>query len=307
MTEFEDVEPKADPVVRVEQEINKEETALIKESQNTEESLGGSVSKDESKESEGSVGKVSEIAIPEKSVPWHVKLQVYDGPLDLLLELIKKNEMDIYDIQIAEITRQYLDHLAQLEKLDLEIAGEFLVLAATLIYIKSKMLLPVDEEPEEDESGQDPRSELVRKLLEYQAFKEAAKELGLLEGERSKIFTRQISDYYLSDIEEGELEVETFSSNLFDLLTAFQNVITRSGHEEMHEVFEQSVTIEEKILEVKTILFEKGNVVFSTLFKERWTRNELIATFLALLEIVRSKFARVRQEQQFGDILIEKI
>ena len=254
-------------------------------------------------------GVTPEAVLPlaDKRGPLHVKLQVYDGPLDLLLELIKKNEMDIYDIKIAEITRQYLDYLAQLEKLDLDIAGEFLVLAATLIYIKSKMLLPVEEELEEDEDGRDPRSELVRKLLEYQAFKEAARELGLLEGERSKIFTRQVSDYYLGEIEEGELEIETFSSNLFDLLTAFQNVITRSGHEEMHEVFEQQVTIEEKILEMKTILFEKGSVVFSTLFKERWTRNELIATFLAVLEVVRSKFARVRQEEQFGDILIEKI
>lgn len=241
------------------------------------------------------------------SSPLHVKLQVYDGPLDLLLDLIKKNEMDIYDIAIAEITRQYLDHLAQMEKLDLEIAGEFLVLAATLIYIKSKMLLPVDDVPEEDEDGQDPRTELVRKLLEYQAFKEAAKELGMLEGERSKFFTRQISDYYLSEIDEGELEIETFSSNLFDLLTAFQNVLTRSGHEEMHEVFEQMVTIEEKLNEVKTLLEASGSIQFSKLFKARWTRNELIATFLAILEIVRTKYARVRQEEQFGEILIDKI
>ncbi len=256
---------------------------------------------------EAAAEAVSAQPLPVKDSPLHVKLQVYDGPLDLLLDLIKKNEMDIYDIQIAEITRQYLDHLAQLEKLDLEIAGEFLVLAATLIYIKSKMLLPVEEEPEDDESGQDPRTELVRKLLEYQAFKEAARELGLLEGERSKFFTRQMNDYYLGEIEEGELEIETFSSNLFDLLTAFQNVLTRAGHEEMHEVFEQMVTIEEKIEEVRTILLEQGKVIFSTLFKERWTRNELIATFLALLEIVRTKFARVRQDQQFGDIVIEKI
>ena len=123
----------------------------------------------------------------------HVKISVYDGPLDLLLDLIKKNEMDIYDIPIAEITRQYLESLAGMKQLDLEIAGEFIVMAATLIYIKSKMLLPQEKE-EEDEDGQDPRAELVRKLLEYQAFKEAAKELGILEGERGKIFTRRISD-----------------------------------------------------------------------------------------------------------------
>ena len=106
----------------------------------------------------------------------HFKLNVYDGPLDLLLELIKKNEMDIYDIPVAEITGQYLASLAQMKQLDLEIAGEFIVMAATLIYIKSKMLLPQEKNGEEDEGG-DPRAELVRKLLEYQAFKEAAKEL----------------------------------------------------------------------------------------------------------------------------------
>ncbi len=240
--------------------------------------------------------------------PMHVKLSVYDGPLDLLLDLIKKNEMDIYDIQIAEITRQYLGYLAEMKRLDLEVAGEFLVLAATLIYIKSKMLLPVDDEPDEDEDGLDPRSELVRKLLEYQAFKEAARELGLLEEERGKIFTRQISDYYLGNLEAAEPEIESFSNNLFDLLTAFQNVLTRSGRQEMHEVFEQIVTIEEKIMEVKTVLFERsGKIRFLDLFKERWTRNELIATFLAVLEIVRTKYARVLQEENFGDILIEKI
>ncbi len=238
--------------------------------------------------------------------PMHVKLPVYDGPLDLLLELIKKNEMDIYDIQIAEITRQYLACLEQMKQMDLEIAGEFLVLAATLIYIKSKMLLPVEEELEE-EDGQDPRTELVRKLLEYQAFKEAARELGFLEDERGQFFTRQITDYYLGEMKESDLDMGALSSNLFDLLTAFQNVLTRSGHEEMHEVYEQIVTIEEKIAEVRQMLLERGRVLFSDLFKIRWTRNELIATFLAILEIVRTKYARVRQEEQFGEIAIEKI
>ncbi len=239
--------------------------------------------------------------------PWHVKLPIYDGPLDLLLDLIKKNEMDIYDIQIAEITRQYLAYLAEIKTFDLEVAGEFLVIAATLIYIKSKMLLPVDELDDEDEDGLDPRSELVRKLLEYQAFKEAARSLGMLEEERSKIFSRQIADFYLGDLEAAQPEVDAFTNNMFELLTAFQNVLTRSGRKEMHEVFEQIVTIEEKILEVKTALFARSRVRFIELFKMRWTRNELIATFLAVLEIVRTKFARVRQDETFGDIVIEKI
>ncbi|MCM8776417.1 MAG: segregation/condensation protein A, partial [Candidatus Omnitrophica bacterium] len=142
--------------------------------------------------------------------PLHVKLKVYEGPLDLLLDLIKKNEMDIYDIQIAEITRQYLDYLAQMKQLNLEIAGEFIVIAATLIYIKSKMLLP-QEKGDEEQVEVDPRAELVQKLLEYQAFREAAKRLGLLEEEQGKVFTRQISNYYLGELESSNLDMDHFS------------------------------------------------------------------------------------------------
>jgi len=243
---------------------------------------------------------------PETHMPdlLHVKLPIYDGPLDLLIDLIKKSEMDIYDIPIAEITRQYLEHLAVMRRLNLEVAGDFLVMAATLIYIKSKMILPVEEE-ELDDEGQDPRAELVRKLLEYQAFREAAKELGVLEGERGKMFTRQISDYYLRDITAEEAGVETFSANLFDLFTAFQKVITRAGKNSMHEVFEEIISIEEKIAQIREILTRQKSVLFSQLFQERFTRNELISTFLAMLEIVRSKFAKVVQKGQFEDIRIE--
>lgn len=241
----------------------------------------------------------------EKKTPWHVKLAVYDGPLDLLLDLIKKNEMDVYNIQVSEITRQYLDYLAELRRLDLEVAGEFLVMAATLIYIKSRMLLPQDS-PDEDEEGGDPRAELVRRLLEYQAFKEAAKELGFLEIERTKVFTRQIAEYYLTDLDPEDTQIDAFSANLFDLLSAFQKVLTRKGKEGMHEVYEQVISIEERMAEMKSALIDKKRIVFMSLFEGAVTRNYLIATFLALLEIVRSKFAIVIQEKQFGEILIER-
>lgn len=257
----------------------------------------------------GNAQVTSELPVQSAALnPLHVKLEAYEGPLDLLLDLIKKNEMDIYNIPMSEITRQYLDYLAEMKQLNLDLAGEFIVMAATLIYIKSKMLLPQEADKEEDEEGQDPRAELVRKLLEYQAFKEAAKELGLLEDERGKIFTRQIADYYLNEIESsGEVEVDTFSANLYDLLSAFQAVVARSGSEPVHEVFEEIISIEEKMLEVKTLLIEERRVQFSKLFRDRRTKNELIATFLALLEIVRSKFARVFQDQHFGEIVLEKI
>ena len=153
--------------------------------------------------------------------PLTVKLPAYEGPFELLLDLIKKNEMDIYHIEISVITKQYLDYLKQMKEFDLDIAGEFLVMAATLIYIKSKMLLPLAED-EEDETGEDPRAELVRKLLEYQAFREAAKQLGILEDERGRIFTRQVGDYYLNHLSSEDAAIDTFSANLFDLLNAFQ-------------------------------------------------------------------------------------
>ena len=243
----------------------------------------------------------------DKPNPLHIKIQSYDGPLELLLDLIKKNEMDIYDIRISEITSQYLEYLAKMRELDLEVAGEFLVLAATLIYIKSKMLLPQDKDDGEDEDGQDPRAELVQKLLEYQAFKEAARELGLLETERGKVFTRQISDYYLADLDPEDAGIDTFSANLYDLLSAFQTILTKAGRESLHEVYEEIVSIEEKMAEIQARLMEEQKVIFSSLFEKKRTRNELIATFLAILEIVRTRFARVFQETQFGEIVIEKI
>ncbi len=260
----------------------------------------------------GSVAPISEPPQPiaflptERSVAMHVKLEIYDGPLDLLLDLIKKNEMDIYNIPISEITRQYLQYLETLKSLDLEVAGEFIVMAATLIHIKSKMLLPQLAEEEADDSGLDPRNELVRKLLEYQAFKEAARELGFLQTERGKVFTRQITDYYLSDLSAEDVGIDTFSANFYDLIAAFQKVLSKHGREELHEVYEQVVSIDEKISSIKALLAARNTVRFFDLFSERWTKNELIATFLALLEIVRMRIAIVKQDSQFEDIVLEK-
>ena len=238
--------------------------------------------------------------------PLTVKLPAYEGPFELLLDLIKKNEMDIYNIEISVITKQYLEYLKQMKQFDLEIAGEFLVMAATLVYIKSKMLLPATEE-EIDEEGEDPRAELVRKLLEYQAFREAAKGLGLLEDERGKFFTRQVADYYLSNLSPEDIEIDTFSANLYDLLNAFQSVLKGISKEQFHEVFEEVISIEQKIEELKRLLSERGTIRFYELFGQRVTKNEIIATFLALLEVIRSKFAQVAQEKQFGEILISKV
>ncbi len=237
--------------------------------------------------------------------PMKVKLPTYEGPLDLLLDLIEKNEMDIYNIQISLVCQQYLDYLNQMRELNLEIAGDFLVMAATLLYIKSKTLLPPTEEDEEEE-GPDPRAVLVEKLLEYQAFKKAAHELGMLETERGKLFTRQIADYYLEEIELDEPEINAFSSNLYDLLQAFHQVLAKGAKDLVHEVYGEEVTIEEKIEEIKQRLTAENRFTFASLFPAPWTKNLLIATFLALLEIVRLKLARVVQDKVFSEIMIEK-
>jgi segregation and condensation protein A len=240
--------------------------------------------------------------------PLTIKLQMYEGPLDLLLDLIRKNEMDITNIPMAEITRQYLDHLNQMKALNLEIAGEFLVVAATLVLIKSKMLLPADETLQEGEGeGEDPRAELVRKLIEYQAFKEAAKELEEKEDERARIFTRKIADYYFADLTPEDVGIDTFSANLYDLFQAFARVVQSIGKESFHEVFEEIISIDQKIDDIKKILEQKNQVYFKELFQPQSTRNELIVTFLGILELTKRKYLGVKQSRQFDDILLEKL
>ncbi len=235
-----------------------------------------------------------------------IKLPVYEGPLDLLLDLIKKNEMDIYNIPMAEITRQYLEYLSQIRELQLDIAADFLVMAATLIYIKSKMLLPDDGLVEEEEDGVDPREELVRKLLEYQTFREVARELGFLENERTRIFTRQLTDYVFQDL-EPESELESFSGNMYDLLQAFYKVLRSCASDQFHEVFEQVISMEEKIERIKKILSARQEVSFSELFEGAASRLEVIVTFLAILEIVKQKIACVCQSKTFGEIRIKQV
>lgn len=234
-----------------------------------------------------------------------VKLLAYEGPLELLLDLIKKNEMNIYDIPIAEITHQYLEAVKQMKQMNLDTAGEFLVMAATLLYIKSKMLLPVEDNNQDDDSGEDPREELVRKLLEYQAFKEVAGELGFLEGERSKVFQREISDYIFKDLQEDTGELDAFSNNLYDLMQAFYKVLKSAAKESYHDVFEQVVTIEEKVMDIKRALESRRKMRFMELFSSGVGKFEIVVTFIALLEVVRQRVARVAQEEVFGDIIIE--
>jgi segregation and condensation protein A len=228
-----------------------------------------------------------------------VQLEIFEGPLDLLLHLIKKNEVSITDIPIATITEQYLATLEVMQTLDLDVAGEFLVMAATLIHIKSRMLLPVTDDEEDEEEGTDPRAELVRRLLEYQRFKDAAGEL-----EQREILTRDVFVRSASPLEE--VEPAGFREvSLFELLTALRRVIERLPKDSVHEVTLEKITVREKMTLLLDILRADGKVLFESLFADVKTRMEVIVTFLAMLELVKVRAIRIFQEEMTGPIQIE--
>ena len=234
---------------------------------------------------------------------YKVKLDVFEGPLDLLLYLIQKEEVDIYDIPIAKITDQYLEYLELMKLMDLSIAGEFLVMAATLMHIKSKMLLP----PEPAEGGQapeeDPRAELVKRLLEYKKFKEAATELSQMESHHKHFFARVGPGV---DIEELPQEETFFEASLFDLITAFTKVLKDIPKDIFYKVVKDEFTVSEKIHDVLHMVVEKKTILFTELFKAAKTKFEIITIFLALLELIKMREIIVIQTAPFGEIEIMK-
>lgn len=228
---------------------------------------------------------------------YKVKLEVFEGPLDLLLYLIKKNEIDICDISISQITEQYLEYLELMRMLDLNIAGEFLVMAATLIHIKSKMLLPPEEKEILPEEEEDPREELVRRLLEYKRFKEVAGVLQDLEGQRKKMFTR-------ATMAELGPEEKFFEANVFDLITALTRVLKDVPKEVFQEIVKDEFTVEQKVHDLLHMLVENPILHLAELFKKAKNKSEIIATFLAVLELIRLKEIIVVQKQSFSGIEI---
>ncbi len=235
-------------------------------------------------------------------VDYKVKLEIFEGPLDLLLYLIKRDEIDIYDISIERITRQYLEYLQAFKELNIDVAGEFVVMAANLIYLKSRSLLPVDQQPpEEDAEEDDPRWDLIRQLIEYKKFKEAAAQLHVRQLEQERIFTRDGgSSAVIADAPLRLREV-----GIFELIHAFQNVIKRvEAREDLREIFGERFSVSEKI---DMILQRVGNgaaVRFSDLFGEIVSRVEIVVTFLALLELIRLKQVRAIQPKLFDEIEI---
>jgi len=224
-----------------------------------------------------------------------IKLDIFEGPLDLLLYLIKKNHINIYDIPIVSVVEQYLQFLELMKFVDINVASEYLVMAATLISIKSKMLLP-QEQIQEEEQQIDPREELVKRLLEYQKFKEAADFLKAKELERFK-YIRRPSTFEFKD------EVY-FEASIFDLISAFKNALKEVPKDIFFEIVKDEFTIEEKIHDILHTLLFKEKISLDELFKNAKNKIEIIVIFLAILELIKLKEVICIQERPFGEVLI---
>lgn len=236
------------------------------------------------------------VRAPRASVTF--KLPRFEGPLDLLLHLIKRDEIDIYDIPIAHITKQYLETLEIMRALDLEVAGEFLVMAATLMRIKAKMLLPLPKSDEDEDEG-DPREELVQRLLEYRLYKEASETLKGHEGERRALYERGLVP---AEDELGPLPLAP--ATLFDLLDALNRVLARRPERAVYEVRTEAFDIEDKMSLIARTVAEDGRLLFSTIMLQARARMEIVVSFMALLELVKLGQIVVVQDANFADILI---
>lgn len=241
---------------------------------------------------------------------YRVQLENFDGPLDLLLFLIKQNEVDLFDIPIAEITRQYLEYLDILKLLDLESASDFILMAATLIRIKAKMLLPKSPVEEEEEPEEDPRDELVRRLLEYQRFKEVATQMAGLAEDRAQLYTRQYrnGDYDDLEAEFDPTEGAISSYTLFELIAAFKTILGRAPKVTEHTVEQIPVSTEQQMdYLLRQLDNESGQVLFYQVIETLQSRVAMIVTFLALLELIRQRIVAVTQSSTFGEIWIKRL
>jgi segregation and condensation protein A len=236
-------------------------------------------------------------------IEYKVKFEVFEGPLDLLLYLIKKEEVDIYEVNLTTLATQFLEYIEVMRQLDLEIAGEFLVMAATLMYIKSRELLPKEQQVvvEGEDDMEDPRWELIRKLVEYKKFKDAALKLQVRELEQENTFPR-LPGKPEFDVEDALAQA---SVSIFDLLNAVNTILKRVGErEELRDVFEDRWTVSEKIEHLVRLTRERTTVKFSELFAGATSRSEVVVTFLALLELIRLRQIIAQQSEAFGEIAI---
>ena len=236
---------------------------------------------------------------------YKVKFEVFEGPLDLLLYLIKKEEVDIYDVNLTQLATQFIEYIEVMRLMDLEIAGEFLVMASTLMYIKSRELLPLDQQvqTEGEDEGEDPRWELIRQLVEYKKFKDAATQLQTLEARQENVFARQPGRPELvGDPAPVKPEV-----TLFDLLNAVNAILKRvNTRPDSRDVYQDKWTVSEKIEHIVKTLATREQLKFGDLFDAAMSRTEVVVTFLALLELIRLKQLVVAQPEEFGEIEIRR-
>ena len=234
---------------------------------------------------------------------YRVRFEVFEGPLDLLLYLIKKEEVDIYEVNLTKLATQFIEYIDVMRMLDLDIAGEFLVMAATLMYIKSRELLPKEKRVAavEDDDGEDPRWELIRKLVEYKKFKDVASQLSTLEARQESVYARVPVKPEFQAPEPGRRD----DVSLFDLVNAVSSILKRfSQRQDTRDIFEDKWTVSEKIESLLLALAEQAMLKFSDLFAAATSRTEVVVTFLAVLELIRLKRFVCLQSEEFGEIEI---
>jgi segregation and condensation protein A len=237
------------------------------------------------------------------ATPYKISIPMYEGPLDLLLDLIKKQEMNIHDIQISKITSQYLDYLHQLEVQNIDVSAEFIYMAATLIYIKSKMLLPPDPLASAEEQAADPREELVQRLLEHEKFKNAAQLLYQKQQIEENVWSRPDKSLYNDEGTEGELVV-----SLVDLVRVFQQVLERKKEVVRIELTHDVFTVAQMIAQLRSrvLASDTGSVSLIDFFEACPSRHAMIVAFLAVLEMVKLQAVALAQEKPFSDILVKR-
>jgi len=235
--------------------------------------------------------------------PYKISIPIFEGPLDLLLDLIKKQEMNIHDIAISKITSQYLDYLHQLETLNVDVSAEFIYMAATLIYIKSKMLLPPDPLASAEEQAADPREELVQRLLEHEKFKNAAQLLYQKQQIEENVWSKPDKSLYNDESTEGDLVV-----SLVDLVRVFQQVLERKKEVTRIELQHESFTVAQMIAQLRGQILASDTMSVSLVqfFEACPSRHAMIVAFLAVLEMVKLQAVGLAQEKQFGDIVVKK-
>jgi len=237
------------------------------------------------------------------ATPYKINIPMYEGPLDLLLDLIKKQEMNIHDIQISKITSQYLDYLHQLEKQNIDVSAEFIYMAATLIYIKSKMLLPPDPFAAEEGQPEDPREELVQRLIEHEKYKNAAQLLYQKQQIEENVWSKPDKSLYNDESTEGDLVV-----SLVDLVRIFQQVLERKKEVTRIELQHETFTVAQMIAQLRSQILssDTSSVSLIQFFEACPSRHAMIVAFLAVLEMVKLQAVALVQEKQFADILVKK-